>query len=64
MLKKLKIYSSSHYFKCVCYVMCVLNFVMSMVLEMRTFMHRFFRRHVMFERVSVPSILLVESIVI
>ena len=44
--------------------MCVLNFVMSMVLEMRTNMHRFFRRHVVFERVSVPSILLVESIVI
>ena len=44
--------------------MCVLNFVMSMVLEMRRYMHRFFRRHVVFERVSVASILLVESIVI
>ena len=64
MLKQLQIYGSSHYFKCVCHVMCVLNFVMSMVLEMRTYMHRFFRRHVVFECVSVPSILLVESIVI
>ena len=64
MLKKLKIYGSSHYFKCVCYVMCVLNFVMLFVLETRTYMRRFFRRHVVFERVSVPSILPVESIVI